>query len=116
MTEALRAMIAQFDAVPGVSCLCGVARHAFCEGDNVLATWHLADIAEDAQTDDYKQMTEIYVIFEGEDETELDDKGVPVGPLTSVSLKPGCRHRAIERMRILNIPILVFDEDDEWFD
>jgi mannose-6-phosphate isomerase-like protein (cupin superfamily) len=116
MTQAPRYMIAQLDAVPGVPCPCGVARRAFAEGGNALATVHLTDITEDAQTHYHKQMTEIYVILEGEGEMELDGARVPVKPLTSVFIKPGCRHRAVGRMRILNIPIPAFDETDEWFD
>jgi hypothetical protein len=31
-------------------------------------------------------------------------------------IKPGCRHRAIGKLKILNIPIPAFDPDDEFFD
>jgi hypothetical protein len=31
-------------------------------------------------------------------------------------IKPLCRHRAVGRLRVLNIPIPAFDETDEWFD
>ena len=61
-------------------------------------------------------MTEIYVILEGEGHLELDGAQVPVKPFTSVMIKPGCRHRAIGKLRILNIPIPAFDPTDEWFD
>jgi len=47
---------------------------------------------------------------------ELDGKVVPVKPLTSVLIKPGCRHRASGRMRIVNVCIPPFDPKDEWFD
>ena len=29
---------------------------------------------------------------------------------------PGCRHRAVGRLKIINIPIPAFDSGDEWFD
>ena len=47
---------------------------------------------------------------------ELDDEKIPVRPMTAVLIKPGCRHRAVGEMRIINIPIPAFDPKDEWFD
>lgn len=61
-------------------------------------------------------MTEIYVILEGAGEMELDGEIFPVKPMTSIFIKPGCRHRAIGKLKILNIPIPAFDPNDEWFD
>jgi len=113
---AARYMVAQLDAVPGVACPCGVARRAFAGEDNPLATVHLTDITADAQVHYHKAMTEIYVILEGEGYMELDGERVAVRPLTSIFIKPGCRHRAVGKMRILNIPIPAFDPQDEWFD
>jgi len=49
-------------------------------------------------------------------EMELDGLWVPVKPLTAVFIKPGCRHRAVGRMRVINVPIPAFDPADEWFD
>ena len=109
-------MIAQLDTVAGVPCPCGIARRAFATPDNTLATVHLTDIIEDARAHYHKAMTEIYVILEGEGHMELDGARVPVRPMTSIVIKPGCRHRAIGRMRILNIPIPAFDPQDEWFE
>ena len=111
-----RYMVAQLDAVPGVACPCGVARRAFATPDNAFASVHLTDITADAQVHYHKDMTEIYVILDGEGFMELDGEVVPVKPLTSVFIKPGCRHRAVGKMRILNIPIPAFDPQDEWFD
>jgi mannose-6-phosphate isomerase-like protein (cupin superfamily) len=109
-------MIAQLDEVPGVPCPCGTARRAFASPDNTLATVHMTDITDDAQVHYHKKMTEIYVILEGEGFMELDGERIPVKPNTSIFIKPGCRHRAVGRMRLLNIPIPAFDEADEWFD
>ena len=46
----------------------------------------------------------------------VDGKRYPVKPLTSILIKPGCRHRAVGKMKIVNIPVPAFDPDDEWFD
>jgi hypothetical protein len=47
---------------------------------------------------------------------ELDGEMIPVKPMTSIFIKPGCRHRAVGKMRIVNIPVPAFDPRDEWFD
>ena len=60
--------------------------------------------------------TEIYLVLEGEGHIELDGERYPVKPMTTVLIKPGCRHRAGGELKIANIPIPAFDEDDEWFD
>ena len=109
--------IAQLDAVPPVPCPCGQARRAFGEEPERIATLHMVDIKEDAAAHYHKRMTEIYVVLEGEGEIELDGERLPIKPMTSVMIKPGCRHRAIgTNLRILNVPVPAFDPDDEWFD
>jgi mannose-6-phosphate isomerase-like protein (cupin superfamily) len=109
-------MIAQLDQVPAVKCPCGFARRAFATPDNQVATLHMVDIQQDAQTHYHKKMTEMYVVLEGEGFIELDGERVPVKPMTAIFIKPGCRHRAIGQLRILNIPVPAFDPADEWFD
>jgi hypothetical protein len=47
---------------------------------------------------------------------ELNGELIPVGPLSTIFIEPGCRHRAVGKMRIVNIPIPAFDPHDEWFD
>jgi hypothetical protein len=47
---------------------------------------------------------------------ELDGQVFPVKPMTAIYIQPGCRHRAIGPLRIINIPVPSFDESDEWFD
>jgi len=39
-----------------------------------------------------------------------------VKPFTAIFIKPGCRHRAVGKMRIINVSIPAFDPQDEWFD
>jgi mannose-6-phosphate isomerase-like protein (cupin superfamily) len=64
----------------------------------------------------HKKLTEIYLVLEGSGEMELDGRRVPVKPLTAILIKPLCRHRAVGRMRIVNVSIPAFDPEDEWFD
>jgi mannose-6-phosphate isomerase-like protein (cupin superfamily) len=77
---------------------------------------HIVDIEEDARAHYHKKLTEIYFILEGTGHIELDGKKLPIKPLTAVLIKPGCRHRAIGRMRIVNVCIPAFDPEDEYFD
>lgn len=109
-------MIAQLDEIPPAKCPCGFSRRAFTQPDNATATIHMVDIQEDAQTHYHKKLTEIYLILEGEGHMELDGKLYPVKPMTSIFIKPGCRHRAVGKMKIVNIPVPAFDPTDEWFD
>ncbi len=110
--------IAQLDEVPAVKCPCGFSRRAFATPDNPVATVHLVDIQTDAQTHYHKKLTEIYLILEveGEGFMELDGELYPVKPMTSILIKPGCRHRAVGKMKIVNLPVPAFDPHDEWFD
>ena len=109
-------MIAQLDEVPPTRCPCGFARRAFATPDNAVATLHLVDIQEDAQVHYHRKMTEMYVVLEGTGFIELDGVRHPVKPMTSIFIKPGCRHRAIGKLKILNVPVPAFDPADEWFD
>lgn len=111
-----RFAIAQLDTLPGVDCPCGVARRAFANLPAAPASVHLTDITAAARTHYHRHMTEIYVVLEGTGEIELDGRRFPLRPLTAVLIRPGCRHRAVGRLRLLNIPIPAFDPADEWFD
>ncbi len=109
-------MIAQLAEIEPLECPCGLARRAFTEDEDRVASIHLVDIREDARAHYHRKMTEIYLVLEGEGNVELDGRKVPVKPLSAVLIKPGCRHRAVGRMRIINIPVPAFDPADEWFD
>jgi mannose-6-phosphate isomerase-like protein (cupin superfamily) len=109
-------LVAQLDEIPPVRCPCGWSRRGFDVPDNSLATVHLVDIAEDSRPHYHRSMTEIYVILEGEGHLELDGELVPVRPMSSIMIRPGCRHRAVGKLKLLNIPIPAFDPHDEWFD
>lgn len=114
-----RFVLTQLDQLPGVDCPCGVARRAF--GDRAdapasVASVHLTEIHAEARSHYHRRLTEIYVVLEGCGEIELDGRRLPLQPLTAVMIRPGCRHRALGRFRILNIVIPPFDPADEWFD
>ena len=109
-------MVSQPDDIDPVRCPCGYSRRAFVSPDNPVATLHMVEISEDSRAHYHKKLTEIYLILEGDGYMELDGDRVPVKPLTAVFIKPGCRHRAVGKMRIVNIPIPAFDAKDEWFD
>ncbi len=109
-------MVSQVDEIPSQRCPCGFARRAFADVAENAASLHLVDIQEDARAHYHKNMTEIYLVLDGVGEMELDGKRVPVKPMTAIYIRPGCRHRAIGKLKIVNIPIPAFDEKDEWFD
>jgi mannose-6-phosphate isomerase-like protein (cupin superfamily) len=108
--------VASFDDIEAVKCPCGFAKRAFAGVENAPATVHVVDIHEDARVHYHKTHTEIYLILEGTGLLELDGRQVPVKPFTSILIKPGCRHRAVGRFRIVNVCIPPFDPADEWFD
>lgn len=110
--------IAHFDEIDAVPCPCGQSRRAFVNSDNTVASIHYVDIDRDARTHYHKKLTEIYLILETEGPCfmELDGELHPVRPLSTVLIKPGCRHRAVGKMKIVNVPVPVFDPHDEWFD
>ena len=108
--------VVNLDDVTPVPCPCGMSRRAFTDDPDKIASLHVVDISIDAKTHYHKKLTEIYYILEGAGQMELDGELVDVGPGSTVLIKPGCRHRAIGKMRILNVPVPAFDPEDEWFD
>jgi mannose-6-phosphate isomerase-like protein (cupin superfamily) len=109
-------MVSQLDQVPPVRCPCGWARRAFAASSDNVASMHIVEIEEDSRAHYHKRMTEIYLVLEGTGQMELDGQLIPVKPMTAIYIRPGCRHRAIGKLRIVNIPVPSFDETDEWFD
>lgn len=77
---------------------------------------HLVEISVDARAHYHKRMTEIYYVLEGSGEIELDGERLAIQAGDSILIKPGCRHRAIGELKILNTAIPAFDAADEWFD
>jgi mannose-6-phosphate isomerase-like protein (cupin superfamily) len=109
-------LVAHFDDITAVPCPCGMSKRAFAVPDNPVATIHQVDIQVDARVHYHKNLTEIYYILEGEGHMELDGERVPVRPGSTILIKPGCRHRAVGKLKILNVPVPAFDPHDEWFD
>jgi mannose-6-phosphate isomerase-like protein (cupin superfamily) len=118
--EARRAManymIADLNSVEAVRCPCGWAKRAFATPENRVATMHLVSIEADSRVHYHKVMTEIYLVLEGEGFMELDGERIAVRPMMAIFIKPGCRHRAVGRMKIINVPVPAFDEGDEFED
>jgi mannose-6-phosphate isomerase-like protein (cupin superfamily) len=108
--------VAHFSKIDPVRCPCGWAQRAFAEVAGAPLSVHVVQIEEDARTHYHKRMTETYVVLEGEGWLELDGERVPVRPMSTVMIRPGCRHRAVGKLKILNIPVPAFDPEDEWFD
>jgi mannose-6-phosphate isomerase-like protein (cupin superfamily) len=110
-----RYTVRQLNQIDPTECPCGFSRRAFMTGEPDTASVHLLDVSGAARTHYHKRLTEIYVILAGRGRMELDGQVVPIQPLTAVLIQPGCRHRAIGTLKILNIVIPRFDPADEWF-
>src|SRR5882757_8482649 len=104
-----RYLLADLDAIDPVRCPCGFTRRAFATPENALSTLHIVDIKEDSRTHYHKKMTEIYLVLEGKGHIELDGELIPIKPMTSIMIKPGCRHRAIGKLNSVNVAIPAFD-------
>ena len=109
-------IIEKLDKLKSTQCPCGTTRRAFVRPGNQVATMHLVDISKNSRSHYHKKLTEIYLIMEGEGYLELDGELVKVKPMTSILIKPGCRHRAVGQMRIVNVCVPAFDPEDEWLD
>jgi mannose-6-phosphate isomerase-like protein (cupin superfamily) len=104
--------------LPGVACPCGTARRGFAEVPDTPATLHLTEISQTAQLHYHRQLTEIYYFLECEPDAQmqLNDQLLPVQPGMAIMIRPGTKHRAIGKMKILLVAIPKFDPADEWFD
>ena len=111
-----RFKITNTKSLPSVACACGSTKRAFTDDPDQIASLHVVDVSENSRVHYHKRMTEIYYILDGLGQVELDGLRFDVEPGTSILIKPGCRHRAIGKLRILNVPIPSFDKNDEYFD
>ena len=118
MTPPPRYHVADFATMPGVPCPCGTAKRAFADAPEFPGTLHVTEISDDARRHYHKSHTETYYVLECGPAAflELDDDRVPLKPGVAVVIPPGVRHRAVGRMRILNVVVPPFDPADEWFD
>jgi mannose-6-phosphate isomerase-like protein (cupin superfamily) len=107
-----------FASIPGTPCPCGTARRAFTDVEDFPGTIHITEIALDNQLHYHKRLTETYYFLECEPgaKMQLNDEVLDVQPGTCIMIRPGTRHRAIGRMKVLIVVFPKFDPSDEWFD
>ncbi len=110
--------IIDFADLEGVPCPCGTARRAFADVEDFPVTIHLTEISEEANLHYHRKLTETYYFLECEEraQMQLDDTLVPVKPGMCILIRPGVRHRAVGRMKVLIISLPKFDPTDEWLD
>jgi mannose-6-phosphate isomerase-like protein (cupin superfamily) len=110
--------IVDFEQLAGVPCPCGTARRAFADAADFPGTVHVTDISVDAKVHYHKRLTETYYILEcGPDaKMELDQDVIDLRPGLCILIRPGVRHRAIGKMKVLIVAVPKFDPSDEWFD
>lgn len=110
--------VVDFAQIPPVPCPCGEARRAFADLADFPATIHQTQITLDARVHYHKRLTETYYFLECEPgaRMQLDDELVPVRPGMCILIRPGVRHRAVGRMKVVVVCLPKFDPADEWFD
>ncbi|WP_052573687.1 cupin domain-containing protein [Haloferula sp. BvORR071] len=102
--------------LPPIQCSCGTTRRAFVDQPDAPASAHYLEVSDEPLSHYHLKTTEIYVVLEGEGFIELDGEMVPVKPLSAIMIRPGCRHRAVGKMKILNIPVPKHDDADFHYD
>ena len=86
--------------------------------DDFPGTIHVTEIELDNTLHYHKRLTETYYFLQCEPDAkmQLNDEVIDVHPGTCVMIRPGTRHRAIGRMKVLIVVYPKFDPADEWFD
>ncbi|MCA9218146.1 MAG: cupin domain-containing protein [Planctomycetales bacterium] len=114
--KTIRYEVVDFADIPPVDCPCGKAKRAFAETEDFPGTIHVTEISVDAKLHYHKKLIETYFILECDDDAkmELDDKTISVRPGVCVMIRPGVRHRAIGKMKVLIVVYPKFDPEDEW--
>jgi mannose-6-phosphate isomerase-like protein (cupin superfamily) len=109
---------ADFAEIAGVPCPCGTARRAFADVADFPGTIHVTEISADARVHYHRRLTETYYFLECSPgaQMQLDDELIPVKPGQCVMIRPGTRHRAVGKMKVLIVCLPKFDPEDEWFD
>ncbi len=110
--------IADFATIPGVPCPCGTARRALADVPDYPGTIHVTEISEDAKLHYHQRLTETYYFLEcaADAAMQLNQECIAVKPGMCVMIRPGTRHRAIGKMKVLIVCLPKFDPHDEWFD
>ncbi len=102
--------------LPPIDCSCGTTRRAFVDQADAPASAHYLEVSDEPLNHYHLKTTEIYIVLEGEGFIELDGEMVPVKPLSAIMIRPGCRHRAVGKLKILNIPVPKHDDADFHYD
>jgi mannose-6-phosphate isomerase-like protein (cupin superfamily) len=110
--------LADFSQIQGVPCPCGTAHRAFEDVEDFPGTVHVTEICMSAKLHYHKQLTETYYFLEcdADAQMQLDDEIIDVKPGMSIMIRPGTRHRALGKMKVLILVLPKFDSADEWFD
>ncbi len=108
--------IVDFAQVPGVPCPCGTARRGLADVADFPGTIHVTEISEHAELHYHQRLTETYFFLECEADAQmqLDDERLPVRPGMCIMIRPGTRHRALGRMKVLIVVLPKFDPADEF--
>ena len=103
---------------PGSRALVALRGGHFLDVDDFPATIHVTEIAADARLHYHRRLTEVYFVLEcGADaRMEIDDESIALRPGMCILIRPGTRHRAMGRMKVLIVVLPKFDPRDEWFD
>jgi mannose-6-phosphate isomerase-like protein (cupin superfamily) len=118
MSQPNRYEIVDFEKIPGVPCPCGEARRAFQDASDFPGTVHQTEIHLDSQLHYHRKLTEVYYFLDCQPDAQmqLDDEFISVHRGLCLLIRPGTRHRAIGRMKVLILVYPKFDPQDEWFD
>ena len=109
--------VVDFAHLEPVDCPCGKAKRAFADVSDYPGTIHVTEISIDAKLHYHKKLTETYFILDCDDDAkmQLDDEIISVRPEMCVMIRPGVKHRAIGKMKVLITVYPKFDPEDEWF-
>lgn len=110
--------LADFANIPGVPCPCGTARRALADVPDYPGTIHVTEISADAKLHYHRRLTETYYFLDcaADAAMQLNEERIQVKPGMCVMIRPGTRHRAIGKMKVLIVCLPKFDPHDEWFD
>ncbi len=107
-----------FDAIEPVACPCGKAKRGLSDVVDFPGTIHVTEISVDAKLHYHKRLTETYYVLECDEDAklQLDEEFIPLRVGSCVMIRPGTRHRAIGKMKVLIVVFPKFDPADEWMD
>ena len=110
--------LVDFRQLPAVPCPCGYAQRALADVADFPGTIHVTQIQADAQLHYHKRLTEVYYFLDCDTDAlmQLNDQLLAVHPGMCVMIRPGTRHRAVGKMKVLIVVFPKFDASDEWFD